>query len=330
MEAERKTIPQLHRAGLTPKEILDQVSVKKTTIYKVIKSGKWKSGARVAPVNKIRNSRFIGKVKKRVERDPTSSMRRIAKELNVDEKTIRTTIKDLGKKSLVRPPRQLITENTRVKRLERARAMLNKMKKGGSPVTIFSDKKIFTVDQAYNRRNDRVILDQGETPTPVNRTKHPASVMVLGVVASNGKKCPPIFIESGVRITADIYIDLLKTKVLPWIKRELKGVEYVFQQDGAPAHTAKKTQDFLRANFGSFWGKEIWPPSSPDLNPLDFSIWGVLEAKACRTSHKNVEDLKKSVKSAWRSLSTQYIQNTCKSLRSRLEKVVNNNGGLIE
>lgn len=285
MEAERKTILDLHLAGLTANEILKHVKVKKTTVYKVIKSGEWKSKPREAPVNKIRSSRFNGRVKRRVERDPTSSMRKIAKEMKVDEKTIRTVVKDLGKKSFVRPPRQLITEKTRIKRLERARAMLNRMKKGGSTVTIFSDKKIFTVDQAYNRRNNRVILDQGEAPTPVNRTKHPASVMVLGVVASNGKKCPPIFIESGVRITADIYIDLLKSKVLPWIKRELRGDEYVFQQDGAPAHTAKKTQDFLRANFQSFWGKEVWPPSSPDLNPLDFSIWGVLEAKACRTPH---------------------------------------------
>jgi hypothetical protein len=54
---------------------------------------------------------------------------------------------------------------------------------------IFSDKKIFTVDQSYNRRNDRVIVEKGSEATPVSKTKHPAGVMVLGIIASDGKKC---------------------------------------------------------------------------------------------------------------------------------------------
>ena len=53
--------------------------------------------------------------------------------------------------------------------------------------------------------------------------------------------------------------------------------DYIFQQDGTPAHNAKKTQDWLRENNPAFWGKEVWPPSSPDCNPLDYYLWGVLE-----------------------------------------------------
>jgi len=44
---------------------------------------------------------------------------------------------------------------------------------------IFSDKKMFTVDQVYNHCNDRIIVDQGESATPVNKTKHTAGIMVL-------------------------------------------------------------------------------------------------------------------------------------------------------
>ena len=33
-----------------------------------------------------------------------------------------------------------------------------------------------------------------------------------------------------------------------------------------------------------FWLKELKPPSSPDLNPMDFAIWSILESKACSST----------------------------------------------
>jgi len=40
------------------------------------------------------------------------------------------------------------------------------------------------------------------------------------------------------------------------------------QQDGAPAHTACQTQDWLRANCTDFIAKDEWPPNSPDFKFL--------------------------------------------------------------
>ena len=33
----------------------------------------------------------------------------------------------------------------------------------------------------------------------------------------------------------------------------------------------------------------MWPPASPNLNPLDFNIWSILEAKACAKTHDTVD-----------------------------------------
>ncbi|MDF3660415.1 hypothetical protein P3S23_23665, partial [Enterobacter hormaechei] len=41
-----------------------------------------------------------------------------------------------------------------------------------------------------------------------------------------------------------------------------------------------------------------WPSSSPDLNPLDYDLWLVLESTACSKRHDNLESLKKSVRLA--------------------------------
>jgi len=48
-------------------------------------------------------------------------------------------------------------------------------------------------------------------------------------------------------------------------------------QDGAPAHWAWETVQLLREQTPNFTGPEIWPPNSPDLNPVDYGIWGLLQ-----------------------------------------------------
>lgn len=41
-----------------------------------------------------------------------------------------------------------------------------------------------------------------------------------------------------------------------------------------------------------------WPPNSPDLKLLDYSIWSILEEKSCQKPHPNVESLKIALKKA--------------------------------
>jgi hypothetical protein len=52
---------------------------------------------------------------------------------------------------------------------------------------------------------------------------------------------------------------------------------YVFQQDSAPAHPVQTTQQYLKETMAKFWTLMDWPLYSPDLNPLDFSVWSVLQ-----------------------------------------------------
>ena len=67
---------------------------------------------------------------------------------------------------------------------------------------------------------------------------------------------------------------------------------YLDMQDSAPSQGAKKSQEWLSANVPNFIFKEKWPPSPPDLNPLDFGIWGFLKSKVSATHHKSLEALK--------------------------------------
>jgi len=48
-----------------------------------------------------------------------------------------------------------------------------------------------------------------------------------------------------------------------------------------------------------FWSKEFWPPNSPDLNPLDYYVWSVVERVTNKSRHPNVASLRTAIKAAF-------------------------------
>ena len=48
----------------------------------------------------------------------------------------------------------------------------------------------------------------------------------------------------------------------------------LFQQDGAPAHRSRHTVAYLRSKVPEFFEPENWPPNNPDLNLVDYAVWG--------------------------------------------------------
>jgi len=78
-----------------------------------------------------------------------------------------------------------------------------------------------------------------------------------------------LFVEETAKVNAAYYVGSLLPMLIDDCKR-LLPFRFVFQQDGAPA------QDWLRVNCTDFIAKDEWPPNSPDLNPLDYHVWGAM------------------------------------------------------
>ncbi len=68
--------------------------------------------------------------------------------------------------------------------------------------------------------------------------KFPQSVLVWGAMSSAGVG-PLCFIKS--RVSAAVYQDILEHFMLPSIDKLYGDADFLFQQDLAPAHTAKRT-----------------------------------------------------------------------------------------
>jgi len=65
--------------------------------------------------------------------------------------------------------------------------------------------------------------------------------------------------------------------------------------NSAPAHNTKINQDWLWRYIPVFIRAKDWPSGSPDLNPLEYKLWAVLEDKSCQKHHNTLDSLKRSL-----------------------------------
>jgi len=102
----------------------------------------------------------------------------------------------------------------------------------------------------------------------------------------------------GTKVDASYYREtLLQRCLLPYI-RQKSDDHFVFQQDGAPSHRAKSTAEFLQRTVPNFIEPSVWPPNSPDLNPVDYAVWGALQQSVYCIPISNLDDLKDRVHDA--------------------------------
>ena len=104
----------------------------------------------------------------------------------------------------------------------------------------------------------------------------------------------------------------------------------MFQQDSAPSHTASTTQEWLAENFHDHVTPNIWPPSSPDLNPLDYYVWGVVERETNKHAHNTKDSLKAAIGDIMANINKNHLINARSRCRSRIEAVIEVEGGFIE
>ena len=46
------------------------------------------------------------------------------------------------------------------------------------------------------------------------------------------------------------------------------------------------------------WTKQFWLASPPDLNPLDYHVWGMLEQETNKRAHNSIDSLRDATEQA--------------------------------
>ena len=70
---------------------------------------------------------------------------------------------------------------------------------------------------------------------------------------------------------------------------------FILHQDEAPAHTARDTVVLLTQETPEFIKPNLWLPNNPDLNPVDYGIWGVMQEKVYQSKISSVDELKNQI-----------------------------------
>ena len=155
---------------------------------------------------------------------------------------------------------------------------------------MFTDEKYFTRNGFFNPENDIVWDDSRSDANELGGTfeleKYPINVMVaIGATWEGLTK--PYFFVNGERLNTESYC-----RLLTFYKHEgdrLFGNDnWTFQQDGASCHTSVESQQMCKNTFKSFIPKERWPPNSPDIIPLGYSIWAQISSNLDYTKVKSI------------------------------------------
>jgi len=123
-----------------------------------------------------------------------------------------------------------------------------------------------------------------------------------------------MFVDVGVKIDVAYYRNVLSPQLLPVI-RQISGEFFIFQQDSAPAHRARDTISLLERDAPAFILPDVWPPNSPDLNPVEYKVRGVMQHRIFHTKVKDLDDLKRRLIDVWAGIQQSLIDDAINQWR---------------
>jgi len=87
---------------------------------------------------------------------------------------------------------------------------------------------------------------------------------------------------------------------------------------------------FCLCDTPDFISPLLWPPNSPDLNPVDYEVWGVLQQRVCRGRIRDIDHLKQRLIKEWHCLDQNITDRAVRQWRVRLRACVRANGSHFE
>src|SRR5215469_13237188 len=149
--------------------------------------------------------------------------------------------------------------------------------------------------------------------------KNPTKVMVWGCFSSYGRGTLH-FVPQGQTVNAERYEAMLQEKLQ--LTMGIHGCR-IFQQDLAPAHTARLVSSWLRDNNIQLLE---WPGNSPDLNPIE-NLWIILKRRVARRAPSNMKDLMYWLRCIWcQEITPELCKKLVHSMPRRIKTVISCKG----
>ncbi len=240
---------------------------------------------------------------------------------------------------------QELSEDDFDRRIEFCEVMSQRIESGAilSSCILFTDEASFSLNGEVNRHNCRYWAQENPHWYRAGHTQHPQRLNVWAGIIGNFIIGP--FVING-NLNGAMYNDMLNNQIIPALNTLIDTVNtpdgnrifnresIIFQQDGAPPHFALDVRTTLNREFPGRWigrrGSIEWPARSPDLNPLDFFLWGHLKSVVYKTQPTSLEDLRERIVMECRNLTNDMFENVRRAFEQRLYNCMEQQGEQFE
>lgn len=212
---------------------------------------------------------------------------------------------------------------------------------------LFTDECLIGTGAGSNRKNDGHWLLRGELDLSESlierKFQGEKCHMWVGLQGRIGiigpffiKDIPEVNPQRRNSVTGEKYRILLETMVIPELRRRL-GSRFNscwYMQDGAPPHTTLNNIAYLNQTFSgrliSNKSSIIWPPYSPDLNPLDYWFWSHSRKIISQDVPETADEIALSAQRAASEVSISMVRRAIKDFPIRLLALIHFGGGHFE
>ena len=112
------------------------------------------------------------------------------------------------------------------------------------------------------------------------------------------------FIPDNAKVNSKLYRESLLPKPIEDYKSRLLSALFHIPAGQSACSHGKAGSKLDSANCSDLIVKHEWPPNSPDLNPLDYHVWGAMRKryKTFQPKPNTIDELKKVLQTIWDDL----------------------------
>lgn len=259
----------------------------------------------------VRNVQQEERVINIIEENPSTSTRKIGTAEGISHSTAWRILHEAQLYPFHVQKVQALYEEDPPKRLEMCRRILQIQQHNNAFVKqiLFTDESGFTRDGITNLRNTHQYAYENPHAFVETKHQHRFSLNVWAGIIENHLIGPYFF--NGA-LNGETYLHFLQD-VLPLLLEDVPlyiRANMWLLQDGAPPHFSLAVREYLNTAFPDRWigrsGYLEWAPRSPDLNPMDFFLWGYLKELVYVRPVNDINDLRLR------------IINGCQTIRERV------------
>lgn len=289
--------------------------------------------------NRPRNN---GRILRIFDVNNRASTRRVAQQLRMSQSRVFRALKQDHRRPFHLQPVQGLRPGDAEKRLSFCRWVLQSAEVNPQFLQkiLWTDESSFTRAGIVNYHNLHVWAHENPRCIRESSFQYEFSANVwVGVI--NNNLCGPFFLPP--RLNANLFRNFLENSLndlLEDVPLNLRQESWI-QLDGAPAHYGRQVRQWLDENYHRRWigrlgnnqinwipgeGPTAWPPRSPDLNPLDYFVWGNLKGIVYHTPVNTREELIERIQNGCAEINGVQIAAAINSLIRRCRKCIEAGG----